>query len=104
MHAGSIYYRSYNFWSLAQTSQFIEGVKISTGSSSQHLEASAAAAAKKPGGATSPMREDVTEPEAKRPATGPSPLREESLLENAGDESKEEDWSNWLSPVQAKLL
>jgi hypothetical protein len=45
VHTGSIYYLSYNFWSLAQTSQFIEGVAISPDSSSRHLEDSSAAAA-----------------------------------------------------------
>ena len=28
MHAGSIYYSRYGFWSLAQTNQFIEGIEI----------------------------------------------------------------------------
>ena len=46
VHMGSIYYRSYNFWSLAQTMQFIEGVEVSPDSSSllQPLEESSAAA------------------------------------------------------------
>jgi hypothetical protein len=49
VHMGSIYLLSYNFWSLAQTSQFIEGVAVSPDSSSpdssshQPLEDSSAA-------------------------------------------------------------
>ena len=35
VHAGSIYYLSYNFWSLAQTSQFIEGAEVTPDITSQ---------------------------------------------------------------------
>ena len=108
VHTGSIYYRSYKFWSLAQTSQFIEGVAISPDISSQHLEDSpAAAAAENPGEAAPLMRADVTEPEDACPATGSSPHREEpepELPEIAEDEPEGGDWSGWLSPVQAELL
>ena len=31
VHIGSIYYRAYNFWSLAQTEQFIAGLAITAG-------------------------------------------------------------------------
>jgi hypothetical protein len=49
VHMGSIYFLSYNFWSLTQTSQFIEGVAVSPDNSSpdssfqQPLEDSSAA-------------------------------------------------------------
>ena len=105
VHAGSIYYRSYLFWSAAQTNQFIEGVAVTPDSSSQHLgEPPAAAAAEAPREEVSPMEEEEPKPEATGPGTG-SPLHSESVLpEIAEDESEDEDWSGWLSPGQAELL
>ena len=81
VHTGSIYYLSYNFWSLAQTSQFIEGVAVSPDITSQQpLEDSpAASAAENSGGAPSPMMDDeAVEPEAKRLDSRASPIRDES--------------------------
>ena len=106
VHAGCIYYQCYDFWSFSQTCEFMQGVAISPDCNSQQLleDPSAAAATEASEGTPSPVVEEE-EPEAKRPDTRPSPTREESMLpEIAEGGVGDEDWSDWLSPVQANLL
>jgi len=99
VHAGSIYYSLYGFWSLAQTSQFIEGIEITADTEAYtHIHSYTGPQATGPEQADA-EGEDPTDESVQ--ASDPPPVVEEPEISDAEEAN---EWEGWLSPEQAKAL
>ena len=93
----------YGFWSLAQTSQFIEGIEITADTEGYaHIHSYTGSQVTEPEQADAAGEDPIAE---SAPAGDPPPATEDMIEEPETSYAEEAtEWEGWLSPEQAKAL